>query len=585
MNILGINGLGVSPSASLLIEGKIAAMAEEERFNRIKGAFGMMPALSSRYCLEEAGISLDEVDLIAFSWDAGKYRFRMPLFMALRAASRRGLTRGSAGSAASQLFKYSPGAVKQEVAVMFRSAGIRGDIPEIQFISHHLSHAASTYYTSGYGSSGVLVIDGSGEERAVSVYTGRGLKLGLKRVIRIPDSLGWFYQSITDLLGFKPNLQEGKTMALAAYGKENPRVMEKIRKVIKVTDKGYTHNARYSFFGKHTLKEVASDELAELLGVVRYRGEPIEDIHRDIAFAAQSELERAVSALTASEFCGTGFSGRLSLSGGVALNCKMNGLLAARDEVNEIHVPPFAGDAGAALGAAMAVSVQKGEDPRFRITHPYYGPGYGDREILRAAEKSGFTCIREKDPSAKAARLLSDGYILAWFQGRMETGPRALGARSILAPPFDKRITEIINSKIKNRELWRPFAPSILRERAGEYIEYPGDAPFMTVAVKARPGAVKRIPAVIHIDHTTRPHLVERDASPDYWRLLKEFERLTGEGVILNTSFNSHREPLVCSPGDAIRTFSETGLEYMLIGKYFISKNRDRCRGARDSVS
>jgi carbamoyltransferase len=575
MNILGINGLGISPSACLLTNGKLIAFAEEERFNRLKGSFGKMPSKASAYCLLEAGLTLSDIDYIAFGWDAKLYKTFIPLFFARKFISRAQGT--SAGNGvfriAEEMLKYRQGNIEQQLYLMFRSAGMQGAIPPVRYFPHHLCHAASAYYCSGFDDSLVVVIDGSGEYQCTSIFKGNGTDISLLESFEIPDSLGWFYQAVTEYLGFIPNSHEGKVMALAAYGKKDRLLEEKLQQVLSWDENGkYRHEPSFSFTGRHTSGSVYSDALVELLGPARLHKSPIHSYHQDIALAAQNILERAIVTVLSKHIQSEDFNGKLCLAGGVALNCKMNGVIAQLEKVHQVYAPPHCSDVGSALGAALLLAKVHGELKPDVMEHAYWGPDIAAEDLEALLQKMGLRYSKEDSIVGKAATLLAEGKVLAWCQGRMEVGSRALGHRSILANPTQIDTRDFVNARIKSRESWRPFAASILEEYQAEYLQNPQNAPFMTLAFKVTDRFAKLAPAAIHIDGTTRPQLVSKSMDEKYWNLIKAFGDKAGVYAVLNTSFNLNEEPIVCTATDAVRTFFSSSLDFLIIDNFLVFK-------------
>lgn len=570
--ILGINGLGISPSACVIKNGEIIAMAEEERFNRVKNSFGVMPGQAVAYCLKEAGISLSDINKVAFAWDSNFYKWRYWWFLIIQ-FFKRFFELKTSSSNISRVFheykKYHPKEVKRQIQEMLNEQGLNGKVPPIKFVSHHLSHAASTFYASSFREATILVIDGSGENISTSIWSGKDKQLIEREKYLIPDSLGWFYQTITEYLGFTPNSHEGKVMALAAYGQHNQDVENKLRKVLQILPNGkYRFNSIYSFGGQKKQSSVFSIELEKLLGSPRKKDETLTQYHKDIAFHTQALLEEVVIHLINKTSKKDWFSNNICIAGGVGLNCKMNGTIAQLDFVKNIYVPPFSSDIGTAFGAAIQLSSQKGK----AIHHAYWGPEFDDAEIKSVLEKHHIAYVKVDDIAEKTADLLVENKIIGWFQGRMEIGSRALGARSIIANPSIQENRDFINQHVKNREFWRPFAASILDEKKQEYIDTQIDAPFMAIAFKVKSEAENLIPAAIHIDDTTRPQFVTKEAHPLYWETIKRFGDKTGVYAVLNTSFNGKEEPIVCTPDHAIRTFSISGLDALIIGNFLITK-------------
>jgi carbamoyltransferase len=575
MKIIGINGLGVVPSACLLADGKLIAFAEEERFTRLKGSFGMMPGRAAKFCLDFAGLKLEDIDYIAFGWDCNLYRFYMPLFIAGKYLTRSPKAQGSSNifKVAEELVKYQPSNVTRLLTEMFRTAGVKGKIPPIEFVPHHLAHAASAFYTSGFDKAHILVIDGSGENRCTTILKGEGTNLTMVKSFKIPDSLGWFYQSITEFLGFMPNRHEGKVMALASYGVRDETILGKMKQMISYDSNGdYRYHAEYCISGHHDNGKIYSEQMVELLGPPRFHGEPIMDTHRNIAFAAQLVLEEIATNMVRAVSSMQGYNGNICIAGGVGLNCKMNGAIAALPEVKDIFVPPVSNDAGTALGAAMYLSNKKNYDPRFKMEHAYWGPAFSNGQIKQTLTRSAVRFTEEPNIELTTAKLLAENKIVGWFQGRMEAGSRALGARSILASPLPKTMRDTINEKVKGRENWRPFAASILDEEKHKYIAQPKQSPFMALAFKVTDEMAEKIPSAVHIDSTTRPQFVTKQTNARYWNLINEFGKLTGVYALLNTSLNTNEEPIVCTPEQALRAFYASGMDYLAIDNFLLHK-------------
>jgi carbamoyltransferase len=552
-------------------DGKIIAMAEEERFNRLKGSFGLLPEKAMRFCLNYGKVSLDEIDYIVFPWDAYRYKFYMPYFCLLTYLRRSPKFQTDSFSLKLvELLKYQPANIKNSISSMVRKSGVRGRIPPIEFIPHHIAHAAGAFYCSGFDKAYILVIDGSGEDKCTTIFKGDGLQIKEKKCFRIPDSLGWFYQSITEFLGFLPNRQEGKTMALASYGKYNKEIYSKFKKIISFNKNGdYIFDASYSFLGKHERGTVFSEKLVKLLKHVRHYSEPIEQIHKDIAFAAQKILEEITISIVKNIARFPDYNNKICLAGGVGLNCKMNGTIAAQGYVGDIFIPPTANDAGSALGAALYFSKENGYNPKVKMENAYWGPIFSNIEIEKMLNRLNIKYEKSHQIEVTAAKLLADDKILGWFQDRMEIGPRALGARSILANPTKEWMKNKVNI-IKEREPWRPFSPSLLYEAKDEYLINPKESSFMALAFDVSKEVKERIPSVVHVDNTTRAHLVKKEVNPRYWKLINEFKKLTRIPAVLNTSFNIQGEPIVCTPLDALRTFSTTQIDYLVMEDFLI---------------
>jgi carbamoyltransferase len=590
VNILGLIAVDVGghPSACVLKDGRLVAFAEEERFVRVKQALGYFPSHALRFCLDEAGLRLSDVDAIAFGWDATAYRWRFPLFLARsfvrhRLLGRRARPRlrvpgrpplGSAVlSGVRSLVSFQPRTLTENIVLGLRDAGFPdGPVPPVAFVRHHLAHAASAYYCSGFDESAVLVFDGHGEENTTTIFRGEGKRLRRLREINIPHSLGWFYSAFTEFLGWNPNEGEVKLMGLAPFGTPDPDVEALVRDVLQLTEDGYRVDADYLFYGPRSYGRFFSDAVVERLGPPRGKDEPLSDRHRSIARAVQGRLEEAGVHLASMALRLAG-SRRLCLAGGVALNCKMNGEIHRRGVADEIFVQPLAYDGGVSLGAAQALAAERGDDPRFEMDHLYWGPAYGNDEIEAVLRSSRAPYRRSPRVAAEAARMIADGQIVGWFQGRMEGGPRALGGRSILADPRPLAMKDLVNNRVKFRESWRPFALSILEEHFADYVKKPAKSPFMIMAFEVAEARRADIPSAMHAaDQTTRPQTVRRATSPLYWEMIECFRGLTGVPGVLNTSFNVKDEPIVCTPRDALRCFYGTGMDSLVIGDFVLEK-------------
>lgn len=577
MKILGINGLGVLPSASLVVNGKLVVFAEEERFTRYKGSFGLMPMQATRFCLEFAGIQLKDIDYIAFGWDCKKYRFKMPVFLLWKYLNRSPKLQSGSNLTTflGEMIKYQPANVERLIWEMLRAGGLQGNVPPIRFINHHISHAATAYYLSGMDNAHVMVIDGSGEEACTSIFRAEKNQINLLKKITIPDSLGWFYQTFTEFLGFTPNNHEGKLMGLAAYGHENKEIIEKLNQVIQLDkDNCYRFEAAYSFLGKHSKGRIFSEKMVEEFGKPRLPHEPITQNHKDIAFAVQQKLEEIVTAMVLNFSKEKNYNGNLCIAGGVGLNCKMNGVINSLPEVKNLYVPAITSDAGTSAGAALALTAKLGADVQQIIEHAYWGSNYSDETIEKVLKNSGLKYTKVEDIASKVAELLCENKVVGWFQGRMESGSRALGARSILANPTLKEMQDIVNLKVKNRENWRPFAASILYEEKENFVENASDSPFMAIAFKVKPAMIEKIPAAVHLDGTTRPQFVKKEINAKYWNIIKNFGDKTGVYAVLNTSFNTNEEPIVENPLQAIKAYSASGMDGLAIGNFLLLKEK-----------
>jgi carbamoyltransferase len=600
MNVLGIMAFGENPAACLLQDGKLVAFAEEERFTRLKGSDGMCPTKAIAYCLQTASLPLDAVDRIAMGWNSLKYPWHMArnfgaTYLKYRGRERRAHHEHAEGSsvfsAAEALLEYHPARVREKIAHGVRAAGFTGPIPKIEFVTHHLAHAYSAYYMSPFDRAGVLTIDGSGEDVCTQLAIGQGNDLTVVESIPIPNSLGWYYAALTQYLGFIPYRDEGKLMGLAALGEERRhqnKWVEPLSKILRIERDQYSVDPLYTKFGGHFYGDRFTDELVQLLTSVDPTAVPIAygekarldgrvvskyqlETYVDLAWAAQELLEQA-AVMLARRLVREHGTENICIAGGVGLNCKMNGEILRQSGCTNVFVQPAASDAGSALGAALFVARQLGDPIKRRLDHVYYGPGSDNAAIHAALKQCKLNFRQVEDPALEAADLLEDGRIIAWHQGRMEFGARALGGRSILANLMFPGIKERVNAEVKYREGWRPFCPSMTAEAAAQYIENPNEARFMTVAYRSTDSAVKKLPAIVHVDGTMRPQTISADVNPLFHRLLTEMGRRTGHPVVMNTSFNVRSEPIICTPLEAIRCFYSNGLDALILGDFVLSK-------------
>ena len=585
-NIVGLFCVGPNPAACLVQEGRLVAMAEEERFRRNKDIELYMPFQAMQYCLREGGIELKDIDLIAYAWDTQIYRGQI-FFSKLwkwiahnRYIDVKNIRLDE--FIARFIFTlleiqfHHPSVIRQMLRNYWDTVSNDLPIPEVRFVPHHLAHAASTYYASSFDKATILTMDRNGEETSSAVWLAEGTNIDLVEKIDLPHSLGWFYAGFTDYLGFIPEYQEGKVMGLSAHGELDDSLLHKMNEILKLhPDGSYSLDPTFFYYGSGN-GYAYSEKMAKLFGPPRRnkQKENIESTYRDIAFAVQTQLENAVLNLAQRSIQQTHVS-NLCLSGGVALNCVANGKLLQSKSVNQIYEPPHCNDAGTAVGAALWAAKEQGFDPRFELEHANWGPGYSDESICSELDRWGIAYHRYPEIEKVVAQNLSKGRVIAWFQGRMEMGPRALGARSILADPRNNE-THFRLNRIKKREMWRPLAPAILEEFINDFLVNGQPSPFMTIAFPVNLDKREIIPAVVHVDGTTRPQTVSKNnCHLRYYNLIWEFYKLTGVPVIVNTSFNV-QEPIVCSIQDAIKTFYASEIEELAIGPALISKSEPR---------
>lgn len=578
---LGLFGYGPNPSAALLRNGEIIAFAEEERFNRIKMAPTSLPIASIMYCLRQANIKISDVDRIGFAWNAPAYISEMPgIYTSIRQAYGLPSDDYNAQYEQSLLWLYAPERIRTELQQSLALRGERLDPSKIEFLHHHLCHAASAFYVSGFSDSAVLTIDGSGEQyTTVAWHGGPG---GLKEVWHkiLPHTLGGYYATFTEFLGFKAYEEEGKLMGLAPFGHYSEDLQKKLEHVLPFDENGdYSVNPKMRYAGSRTYGRRFTDDLVALFGTPRLASQPIEGHHRDIAFNVQHRLEAVVGALASRTLRQLDMK-NLCLAGGVAMNCKMNGKLAQNTAVKGIFVQPAAADNGVALGAALLLAREEGHSTFAPMTHAYFGPSFDDAAIQRAVTEAKLIAYRSTDVVSDTAKLLHQGRIIGWFQGRMEVGARALGSRSILANPVIQDMRAKINKEVKHREDWRPFCPSMPIEAYGRYFDERHKSDFMILAFPVRESMRDLLPAVVHVDGTARPQTVRREANPRFHALLEKFGQLSGHPVLLNTSFNIQGEPIVCTPEQALRCFGGTGIDALVMNDFIVAKPGIRLDGA-----
>lgn len=571
MNVLGISCNGPNPAAALVMDGRLVAMAEEERFVRIKTAPTHFPSNAVDYCLNQGELELKDIDRVACAWDANKYVDFMPSFYAGLGSKYGDKGRLTDFSQHHILNFYHPEFMKLRIQGGLTHGRRSGPVPEITFLQHHLCHAASTFYCSGFEESAVLTVDGSGEEQSTVLWKGDRSGLTQLESVDLPHSFGWLYAAITEFLGFRPYSDEGSVMGLACYGGPVDEIESAFDRIVRITDSGSEIDPYLMHFGEHQNGARFTDRLLDLLGPNRFRNDPILKKHENIAWSLQNKLEQSMIGLLTPLMHSAG-SRNLCLAGGVALNCKMNQVLRNSTLVDNIFIQPASSDAGTALGAAMIISHEKGFDPFAEMTHAYWGPEFTNDQIQISLDNLRLSYKQSSDIAADMAKRISQGEIVGWFQGRAEIGPRALGSRSILANPLDESTKDRLNDAVKYREPWRPFAPSILEHHAADYLVNPVLHPFMILTFDVVESKAVQIPAVVHVDQTVRPQTVKQADNPLYYRLIQEFESITRVPMVLNTSFNVKGEPVVNSVEDAVRCFYGSGLNSAAIGDFILEK-------------
>ncbi len=564
MNILGLSCYYHDGGVALVRDGQLVAAAEEERFNRKKHYSGF-PEHALAYCLKEGGITLDEVDHIGF-YEKPLTKFNRLLETILADWPKTYPT----------WIKSLPIWLTQKLNMTKTLQQELNSDREILFCQHHLSHAASAFLVSPFREAAIISADGVGEWTTTAWGVGRGVDLDFSGEISFPHSVGLLFSAITAYLGFRVNDAEWKVMGLAPYGK--PTHMDKFHEVVDIRDDG-SFRLRMEYFDfTHSTSRTISRKWEQLFGrPQRPQESELDDFHRDIAHSGQKIVEEIMVKIAGHVQRETGMK-NLCVAGGVGLNCVANWRMLQETDFEDIYIQPAAGDSGGALGTAFYIynSVLKNERS-FVMRHGHWGPSFTDDEVaatLKSNDANFEVFDREEALLEKTAEMIDQGKVIGWFQGRLEFGPRALGARSLVADARNPKMKDIINAKVKFREAFRPFAPSVLKERAHEYFEMPEgfDAPFMLLVPMVHKHKREVLPAITHADGTGRVQTVTEEDNGRYYRLIKTFEKRTGIPVVINTSFNVRGEPIVCTPQDAYNTFVNTGIDVMVIGNCVVTE-------------
>lgn len=577
MNILGVH-VGHDSGAALIREGQVVADVSEERFNHIKH-YGSLPLESITFCLKTAGLKMADIDAIATTTPLVDPSIRILFGLTDNEMDLIRTNNNEKGIYLGQIRRkirkaiWGSDRVGREGAPLYISPFKRkGDDIPILKVDHHLAHASSAYFSSGFEKDCLIVTcDGIGDGVSTAVWRGKHGKITPIARFGGEGSFGWYYGVVTEALDWWIGDGEGKTMGLAPYG--NPEafadeVLKKYQpeyvngKLAKPVDFG--NFERLVLMGAYHWHFPVSNEINKI--VERYGRE-------NVAAKAQKLLEQELKNFIV-DWVRREKATNLAVAGGVFLNVKLNQKIVEEGVVENFHIFPGAGDSGLAVGAALYVYNELSGKPHiFKLEDVYWGPSYSNEEIESVLKERNLLYRKVEDIATICAQLLADNKIVGWFQGRMECGPRALGARSILFDPRKKENKDIINARVKFREPFRPFCPSMTYECVSEYLYHTRDERYMITAYQVKPQKAKEIPAVVHVDGTCRPQFVRRDNNPLYWELLHRFGELTGVPVILNTSFNIKGDPIVCNPRDAIKCFFDTGIDYLAIEKYLLSKN------------
>lgn len=576
--ILGINAFHGDSSACLLCDGKLVAAAEEERFRRLKHWAGF-PSMAIQYCLSEAGIGIEQVTHVAINQDHKahfwkKVSYTLSVRPSFSALLDRILNKKKRASIKSHLIE----------------CGFTGFSGKIHSVEHHLSHLASAFYVSPFKEAAVVSVDGFGDFSSAAWGYGCEDEIKVDEHVYFPHSLGIFYQALTQWLGFFNYGDEYKVMGLAPYGE--PLYKQQLGNIVSFSDDG-TYALNLDYFRHHNEKimlEWANDQpsigilfskkLVELLGPARNSSEEILQYHKDVARSVQALYEDALMNLLKGLHQKYG-SDNLCLAGGCAMNSVANGKIYQNTGFKKIYIQSAAGDAGGAIGSAYSIWHKLGGERNFVMEHSYWGPSYSkqnikdlldqNQEVLMVENCKIHVSESELNLCNKVAQYIADGKVIGWFQGRMEWGPRALGNRSILGDPRRNDMKDILNLKIKRRESFRPFAPSILRECVPDWFETDDDVPFMMQVFKIKHEKCQHIPAVAHVDGSGRLQTVTAETNSRYYNLIQAFKEITGVPIILNTSFNEN-EPVVCAPKEALDCFLRTKMDILVLGDYIIER-------------
>ena len=566
--ILGIKFGGHDTSAALLVNGKLVAACAQERYTRDKHS-RLFPKEAAEECLRIGGIKIHQVNELAFVNDLNSYIREIYLKPALESDERLDF-----------LFKD----IDRVIRAKNMDQIIRDNLNYkglIKYYRHHLCHVASSYYPSGFKDALCLSIDGIGEHETGIIASGKSGKIKtLNNKNVYPHSLGLLYSAITHYLGWKHHSDEGIIMGLAPFGNSKAKISSKnkstfrsiFQKILK-EDKNFKYKIDLDYIDYYSKRDKwVTDKFLKIFGPKRNWKDPILDRHKNIAAALQDQLESVV--INQLKKARKKFKlKKLCLAGGVALNCSLNGKIAKSKIFDEIFVQPASGDDGAAYGACLLAYASKHKNFKPKKMHNFYkGPSFLNKEIKKELKKSGVSYKLSEDIYKEVSKHLKNGKIIGWFQGGSEFGPRALGNRSILCRPYPAQMKDHLNKKVKFREEFRPFAPSVLDEFRNEYFDINQESPHMLIACKIKKNKIKKVPATVHIDNTCRVQTVKKENNKKFYRLIKEFHKMTGIPVLLNTSFNIKGQPIVNNPKEAIKNFKKTNIDVLAIGDFILVK-------------
>lgn len=564
MYVLGISCYYHDSGAALVKDGQLFAAAEEERFNR-KKHYSDFPKHAIQYCLDEAGITIDEVDYIGF-YEKPLVKFSRILETTLSCWPKTYWT----------WVRSMPVWLMTKLRIGRTIQSELGTDKDIYYCQHHLAHAASAFLVSPFEEAAIITADGVGEWTTTGWGVGQGSEITIEKEIRFPHSVGLLFSAITAYLGFRVNDAEWKVMGLAPYGR--PKYVDRFHEVVDIREDGsFRLNLKY-FSHTHSTQKMFNRRWEELFGrPQRPREAELDEFHEDIAHSGQKVVEEIMVKMATHARKETGMES-VCIAGGVGLNCVANWRILQESGFKNVFIQPAAGDSGGALGTAFYLYNTVLKNPRaFVMKHAYWGPSFSDEQVEAVLRRNNISYEyhdREEDLLEATAELIEQGKVVGWFQGRLEFGPRALGSRSLVADARNPKMKDIINAKVKFREPFRPFAPSVLKEHAHEYFEMPAgmDAPFMLLVPKVRPQMHSVLPAITHKDGTGRVQTVTEEENGRYYRLIKTFGRRTGIPVVINTSYNVRGEPIVCTPQDALNTFVNTGIDVVVMGNYLVSE-------------
>ena len=562
-HVLGISCFYHDSAAALLKDGVVIAAGQEERFSRKRHDSGF-PHLAIQYVLHQAGIKAEDLDAVGF-YDKPLLKFERMLSTYVATFPRSFASFRKAIPIWLHEKLWVPSIIRKE---------LKPYSGPILFAEHHMSHAASCFLPSPFEEAAILTVDGVGEWATASFGVGRGTDITMFKEIRFPHSLGLLYSAFTYYLGFKVNSAEYKVMGLAPYGK--PVHFERIMKQMVHLNQDGSFKLNMKYFSYDYGLRMTNGAFDDFFGGPPRKPETwMTEREFDIAASVQKVCEEVVLRMVRHLHQETGLD-RLCMAGGVALNCVANGRVIRETPMKQLWVQPAAGDAGGAVGVAHYIYNTIHKRPRAAAwTHAYLGPEFSDAEIARFLDEAGakYETLTDAELVKRTAKLISENHVIGWFQGRMEFGPRALGGRSILADPRDPKMRDTLNMKIKFREGFRPFAPSVLMDKAKDWFEIDCDSPYMLLVAQVREGR-RTIPSVTHVDNSARLQTVTRDEAPLYYDLIREFERITGVPIVINTSFNVRGEPIVCTPRDAYLCFMRTNMDRLVLGHHVLDKRQ-----------